>query len=200
MPMRREPAPVDAFTALPGTLRADIEKAGYYPALVGDVLANALAGDAVTDHLVHQETTFDEDSIRRHVTVLATTASALVIVHADDHENPHEAASVATATSERVPLSALRGVMLTHVVPDPARYRPGTLGTEITLTIGWAGVSRLDVIPASCGDPSCDADHGFEGTLSADDISLRISAMADGPAELRRAIAFARTLSAVVGR
>ena len=61
-------------------------------------------------------------------------------------------------------------------------------------------MSRVDVMPASCGDPSCDADHGFEGSISADDISLRISADADGEAALARAMHFARTLSATIGR
>ena len=60
-------------------------------------------------------------------------------------------------------------------------------------------MSRLDVMSATCGDPQCDPDHGFEGTLASDDISLRISADADGDAALARALHFARTLSAVIG-
>ncbi len=199
MPSRRNPPPVDSFATLPGALRTDIDRAGYYPALVCDVVANALAGDAVVDYLVHQETTFDDETVRRHITVLVTTPGALVIAHADDHDGSEGGRSVATATTERVPLRAVRGVMLTHVVPDPGAYRPGTLGREITLTVGWAGVSRLDVMPASCGDPSCEADHGFEGTLAADDIALRISADADGQRVLDQAIGFARSLSTAVG-
>ncbi len=200
MPTRRDAQPVNAFASLPAELRADIERAGFYPAIVSDVVANALAGDSVVEYLVHQETTFDDESVRRHVTVLVMAPSALVIAHADDHEGPEREQSVAMATSERVPLSAIRGVMITHVVPDPARYRPGSLGREITLTVGWAGVSRLDVMPASCGDPSCEADHGFEGTIAADDIALRISADADGQRVLDRAMTFARALSMAVGR
>ena len=71
---------------------------------------------------------------------------------------------MATATTESVPLAAVRGVMLTHVVTDPAAYRPGSLGRELTLTIGWGAVSRLDLVPATCGDTGCEADHGYEGT------------------------------------
>jgi hypothetical protein len=196
---------------LPSSLTKDIERAGYYPALVADVVESAVAGDDVVSHLVHQETTFDHDTVRRHITVLALTTSRLVVAHADDHAgeddpevgddtDPQSAATAtATATSECVPLSAVRGVMLTHVVASPATYTPGSLGRELTLTLGWGAVSRVDMIPATCGDPNCEADHGYEGTVTTDDIGLRISADADGEQALAQAMVFARALSAAIG-
>jgi hypothetical protein len=196
---------------LPSSLTKDIEAAGYYPALVADVVESAVAGGEVVSHLVHQETTFDHDTVRRHITVLALTATRLVVAHADDHAAEDDqgesddadpqsvATATATATSECVPLSAVRGVMLTHVVASPATYQPGSLGRELTLTLGWGAVSRIDMIPASCGDPNCEADHGYEGTVTTDDIGLRISADADGEQALAQAMAFARTLSAAIG-
>ena len=194
---------------LPSSLTRDIERAGYYPALVVDVVESAVAGGEVVSHLVHQETTFDHDTVRRHITVLALTPTRLVVAHADDHApeddlgesddtEPHSTAT-ATATTECVPLSAVRGVMLTHVVSSPATYTPGSLGRELTLTLGWGAVSRVDMIPATCGDPNCEADHGYEGTVTTDDIGLRISADADGEPALAQAMAFARKLSAAIG-
>ena len=197
---------------LPSSLTKDIERAGYYPSLVVDVVESAVAGDEVVSHLVHQETTFDHDTVRRHITVLAMTPTRLVVAHADDYaaDDDHEesegtpppaaAAATATATSECVPLSAVRGVMLTHVVSSPATYEPGSLGRELTLTLGWGAVSRLDMVPAACGDPNCEADHGYEGTITTDDIGLRISADADGEPALAQAMTFARMLSAAIGR
>ena len=186
---------------LPPDLTRAIQRAGYYPALVADVVQAALAGDEVVSHLVHQETTFDHDVVRRHITVLALTSSRLVIAHADDHADEGTGnEEVATATTESVPLSAVRGVMLTHVVPKPQDYNPGSLGREITLTLGWGAVSRIDLLPATCADPNCDAEHGFEGTVSSDDISLRVSADAEGEAALRQALSFAQELSASIGR
>ena len=173
-------------------------------------MESAVAGDEVVSHLVHQETTFDHDTVRRHITVLALTPTRLVVAHTDDHAAEHEDAepddadpqstATATATSECVPLSAVRGVMLTHVVASPATYAPGSLGRELTLTLGWGAVSRIDMIPAACGDPNCEADHGYEGTITTDDIGLRISADADGELALTQAMVFARTLSAAIGR
>lgn len=200
------PRDMRSAPALPADLTSAIERAGYYPALVADVVESALGSDTVVAHLVHQETTFDQDAVRRHITVLAMTPTRLVIAHADDHEGiPGSGAEgeaslpVATATSETVPLTSVRGVMLTHVVSTPDSYVPGSLGREITLTIGWGAVARIDIVPATCGDPECDADHGFEGTVASDDISLRISADADGDRALSDALDFARTLSAAIG-
>lgn len=184
--------------ALPEDLTRAITHAGYYPGLVCDVVESAIAGDEAVTHLVHQETTFDQDSVRRHVTVLVVTPQRLVIAHADDHAEPGERL-MATATTETIPLTAVRGVMVTHVVTDPASFTPGTHSRDITLTLGWGAVSRLDLVPAQCGDPDCTADHGFEGTVASDDISLRISAAADGEAAVDRALRFARVLSARIG-
>ncbi|MFN8096683.1 MAG: DUF5998 family protein [Dermatophilaceae bacterium] len=188
-----------ALPVLPAALRAAIERAGYYPQLVADVLGAAIATDEVCSHLVHQETTFDHDAIRRHVTVLVLTGSRLIIAHADDYtDDPQGREDVAAATTESIPLRMVRGVMLTHVVPDPRNYRAGTLGNEVTLTVGWGTINRVDLLPATCGDPDCDADHGFEGTIASDDLVLRISADADGADKLAEAMAFAHALSARV--
>jgi hypothetical protein len=106
---------------------------------------------------------------------------------------------MATATTETVPLVAVRGVMLTHVVSEPETFTAGSHGRDLTLTLGWGAVSRLDMIPAQCGDPDCTADHGFEGTIASDDISLRVSSAADGEAAVGKAMRFARILSASIG-
>ena len=183
---------------LPDSLLQDIEAAGYLPAVVHDVVATAVGRDQVVTHLVHAETTFDELAVRNHLTVLVVTDRRLVIAHADDHEGP-ERQRMATATSETVPLRAVRGVMLTHVVPDPETYDGGLAGRAITLTLGWGAVSRVDLLPAVCEDPQCEGDHGYEGTVSSDDISLRVAADTDGVERLEQALAFASELSARLG-
>lgn len=200
--MARMPAPADLTRiTLPDDLTAAIERAGYYPALVADVVKAAVGDEPVRSSLVHQETTFDQEAIRRHITVLVRTPTRLVIAHADDYpDEMTQDEGVATASTECIPLAAVRGVMLTHVVADPAGYVPGSLGREVTLTIGWGTVSRVDLLPAQCADPACEADHGYDGTITADDIALRVSAEAEGRGALDRATAFARDLSASIGR
>jgi len=183
------------------SLRQDLHRAGYYPELVADVLDVALADEQVVAHLVHPETTFDAAEVRRHVTVLVLTPTRLVCAHVDDHpaDREHPSAS-ASATTESVPLSELRSVALTHVVAEPAKHKPGRAALELTLAIGWGAVSRVDLEPATCGDPACDADHGLTGTLTPDDVVVRVSTAAEGPDSVRAATDFARVLSAASAR
>lgn len=184
---------------LPPALRSDLERAGYFPDLVIDVLDVAVAGEPVIAHLVHAETTFDSDAVRRHITALVLTATRLVVAHADDHapEEPDGPPQpYVTAATEAVPLSAVRSVVVNHVVPQPQEYVRGAGSRDLTLTIGWGAVSRLDLEPAACGDPDCEADHGYTGTASADDIALRVASDADGDVAVHEALAFARALSA----
>jgi hypothetical protein len=187
---------------LPEMLSRRIEDSGYYPEFVVDVLDVALGGEQVRSHLVHAETTFDVETIRRHLSVVALTATRLIFVHADDHggDEDHTPQSHGIATTESVPLTAIRTVMVTHVVPEPEKYQAGKLGRELTLTIGWGAVGRLDLEPASCGDPQCEADHGYTGSITGDDLSLRISADAEGEEALREAIDFAKVLSATTAK
>ncbi|NUQ32216.1 MAG: phosphodiesterase, partial [Dermatophilaceae bacterium] len=49
--------------ALPPDLTEAITRAGYYPSLVCDVVESAIADDEVVSHLVHQETTFDHETV-----------------------------------------------------------------------------------------------------------------------------------------
>ena len=81
------------------------------------------------------------------------------------------------------------------MVTDPATHKPGGNAAEVLLTIGWGAVSRIELEPASCGDPACDADHGYTGTTSNDDLSVRVSQVADGAEVVQQALAFAASLS-----
>jgi hypothetical protein len=177
-------------------LRAAVDRCGYYPDLVVDSVEVALAAEPVVSYLVHHEATFDRDELRRHLTVLVLTPTRLVVGHTDDHP-PEEGVTQAHATTstESVRLDSIGSVVLSRVVDDPARYVPGSAPRELVLTLGWGAVSRLDVEPATCGDPECDADHGYTGATTVDDFSVRISAAADGADGIEQALDFARALS-----
>ena len=56
-------------------------------------------------------------------------------------------------------------------------------------------MSRIDLEPATCGDPQCEADHGFTGTSSNDDLSVRVSEVADGADVVAQALLFSAALS-----
>lgn len=179
-------------------LREAIERTGYYPDVVQDVLDGALANEQVQDFIVQHETTFDRaDEIRRHITVLLLTQTRLLVVHVDEHSDGQPTGSVqASSATESVPLSLVGPVVVQRVVDNPAHFRPGDLPSEVVLTVNWGGISRLDLEPATCGDPQCEADHGYTGTIAVDDWSLRVSRAADGDEVVEAALRFAASLIA----
>jgi hypothetical protein len=177
-------------------LRAAIERSGYYPDLVAEAVQLAVGNEKVVSYLVHQETTFDQNEIRRHVTVLVLTATRFVVGHTDEHA-PDDTSPTpyATTSTESVRLDRVTSVVVSRVVANPARHVPGSAPREVVLTVGWGAVSRVDLEPASCGDPGCEADHGYTGTLTADDLSLRVSEAGDGTEVVAQALHFAAALS-----
>lgn len=184
-------------------LSTSIERAGYYPQLVRSVLDCALAGEEISSHLVHMETTFVTSEVKRHITVLVLTPTRLVLAHVDDqiHDgHDSEETSQAIATTESVRVDSIRSVVLSHLVSSPEQYTTTDIPIELSLTIGWGSVSRIDMEPLHCPDPNCDADHGYSGAVTGDDIMVRISATAEGQAAVAEAIAFSQALTrATVG-
>jgi hypothetical protein len=85
--------------------------------------------------------------------------------------------------------------VLTRVVARPAEYRTGSADvTETWLSVGWGAVRRVDLELASCSDPQCEADHGYTGTMVGDDLTVRMSAAADGRDRVARLVSFATAL------
>jgi Family of unknown function (DUF5998) len=180
------------------SLEGALQKAGFYPRLVADVVDDALDGRDCLAHLVHLETHFDRAEVRRHITVLVLTSDMLVITHVDDQQLDEAGEQiVAQISTESVPVAQIRSVVLSYVYSQPQNYKPTDPVREMTLTIAWSGGQRLDMGPASCGDPQCEADHGYSGTIAQEDIVLRISAEADGLQAVQDAKKFARALRAV---
>ncbi|MCM3660146.1 DUF5998 family protein [Georgenia satyanarayanai] len=179
---------------LQSRLRADLDRAGYYPRLVQGVLDIALAGEEVRAYLVHPETTFDSREVRRHLTALALTPTRLVMAHVDDV--PGDEVPSAAATTEAVPIDRISSVALTHGVSDPAGTHGGLRSDDLTIAVTWGGAQQVDLAPAGCSDPDCEADHGYTGLLTPEDVVVRVSAQAEGAAALEQALAFARALSA----
>ena len=204
--MRDLNAPVPELTDASSDLREAIDRCGYYPDVVSDSLAVAVAGEPIRAFVLQHEPTFDRDEVRRHITILALTPSRLIVGHTDEHAADEVIrAPYASTSTEAIPLERVNAVVVNRVVPNPAGYAsgksdPAVAGGEVVLTIGWGMVNRIDLEPAVCADPNCEADHGYTGSVAADDISLRISAAADGPASIEQVLAFASALSSATVR
>ncbi|NYI03128.1 DUF5998 family protein [Allostreptomyces psammosilenae] len=177
-------------------LRAAIERSGYYPAVVADAVEDAVGGAPVRAYLVYQETTFESAELRRHVTVLVLAGSRLVVSHTDEHgADGSSPQPYATTLSESVALNQIKSISVNRMVADPAQHKPGALPCEVYLTVSWGTQHRIDLEPARCPDPNCEADHGYHGTAAGDDVQVRVSEAADGPEAVAEALDFARVLS-----
>jgi len=186
--------------AMHSTLEQAVATAGYYPALVSHVLRTAIGSESVRAHFVQAETTFDAEEVRRHMTVLVITDRRLLRLHVDDgaghgEQSMHEA----SATVESATLASIQNMALTHVVHHPEHFRETDLPSELVLAVGWRIHSRIELEPASCGDETCEADHGYSGAIVGDDSLVRVSAIADGEDAVRALVDFAGVLQEVIG-
>ncbi|GAB3619286.1 DUF5998 family protein [Glutamicibacter sp. PS] len=173
-------------------LQQDLVRAGFYPQMVQDVLAEAMLTRPVLDHYVHLETHFDRTEVHRHITVLVLSDEVLFIVHVDDQQLDDDGRDVvAQVSTEMISLKRIASVATNYVFHQPQDYRRGEEVHELTFGLSWNGTSRVDLAPAGCADPQCDADHGLTGTTQPEDLVLRVSAQADGQQAVNKARGFA---------
>jgi hypothetical protein len=178
-----------------------IERSGYYPGIIADAVCSAVGQETVVSYFVQSDAHFDPGmEVRRHMTVLALTPSRLVYSHTDEYpadENVPDSRPAAETSTEAIRCSRISTVALTRVIPDPANYERGvTMPSEVVLTIGWNSLRHLELEPAHCGDENCEADHGYTGAMTSDDVTMRISEAADGAEAVSQVLAFAQALSA----
>ncbi len=76
----------------------------------------------------------------------------------------------------------------------PSAYETGDPAHEVLLSVGWGAVSRVELEVATCGDPQCEADHGYTGVSAPDDLSVRMSAAGDGDDTTQRLLDFGTLL------
>ena len=188
--------------ALPAALIDEIRACGYFPELIADAMSLARGPEPVEGYLIHHEATFNHEEIQRHLSVLLLTPTRLIVGHTDDQPaEPPNTGSYAASSTESVALSTIGTVVLTRVVAEPETFRTGSgRVSETWLSVGWGAMRRVDLEPAGCADPECEADHGYTGSLAGDDLTVRMSAEIDGEERVARLVRFATTLQRVTAR
>lgn len=191
------------------SLQEAVDRGGFYPPLVRHTLMDALDGREATHQIVHVDTHFDMEEVHRHITVLALADDVVVVAHLDDHtleadeaaalghspgESPVESDTVARISTEVVPVSRIRSLILSEVHRQPEQFTPSRGLAEVSLTMNWTGGARFETFPTDCGNPECMVDHGDNGAFVPEDITLRIAATAEGDTAVDEARGFVRAL------
>jgi hypothetical protein len=177
-------------------LRDQIEAVGYFPAILGDVIAMALADQTPRAFHVHPDVAFGHGTIGRHVSVLVLTDTRLIVVHADDHSGDEHGPAALAASAETIALSEIKAVAVSHIFDEPSEYVTGVTPRILRLTVSWGSTLMIDTEPAGCPDPDCEADHGYTGNVTNEDISLMVTSSLAGETAAADLAAFARALVA----
>src|SRR5690625_3555048 len=125
------------YPVLPTDLALDIQRAGFYPQLVADVMGQQLGEREILSHYVHVETHFGYDDLHRHITVLVLAeGNVLAALHLNDLEDELEQgvprASVAT---EIIPLSKVGSCVVTTRFANLQEYSSGDTQSSVTLLL-----------------------------------------------------------------
>lgn len=172
-------------------LKVDIDRRGFFPEISYAEVRQALSEEPIIDFLLHNEATFAHEQIGRHMTVLVLTETRFLCCHIDE-QNDYPTQLGAVITTDVLPLSELGAVTVTKVMaPDSS---DAMMIKEAWLTLGWRNVRRIDLEPAGCPDPNCDADHGYTGVSDSEDMVIRMSDAADGADEVANLVRFASQL------
>ena len=153
-----------------------IDRTGFYPQVVKRALRRALGGEAPVASLCQVDAAFDRGSVFRHLTVATLTRDCVVQLHVDELEDG--GASVATSIHRSADIA---GYSTMEILDDPQRARGLS---EITVAVDLRGARRIELEPAHCDDPDCAADHGYTAQSFPDDLSIRVSAAADGEVQV----------------
>lgn len=193
------PTHSDLLTETPAHTRAaleeDIERAGYYPTVVMDVLNDSLLAEEVESFLVHPETHLDMERIVRHITVLVLTGTRLIAIHVGDQAIPgQERETVAQASSEAIRIPRVASVTTRYLYPNADVHQSGASPHELIIALSWGSSTRTEIGAAACGDPECTAEHGYMAESTQEDLVIRISSEADGSQAVEQAQDFVRRL------
>ncbi|MDR2454840.1 MAG: DUF5998 family protein [Bifidobacteriaceae bacterium] len=178
------------------TLLAELDRAGYFPQIVADVLEIALAGEPATAFYVHRDVAFGPGTIGQHLTVMVITPTRLITTHVDDHAADESAPAAVAASTEAVALKRIESVTLTHLTAEPESHDPSEPPSAVRLSIDWGSHQLIDLEPSECGDPDCITDHGYSGAINAENLGLQVTTEVSGAELAIKLMEFARCLYA----
>ncbi len=174
-----------------------VRETGFHAELIERTVVRLNGGRAPEQMLYHLETTFDDDSVFRHLDYLGLSAGRLVAFHLDEVSG-----GVIWATNT-IPLRNVDSVEVSQIVEGQLDEHSllGGLEPHLLLQILFNTHVSLDLEKVECDDPSCEYDHGYSGLLKKEGLAMRF--FDDEPEGLsstaEEAMDFAGSLAAAMG-
>ena len=172
---------------------AKVRRSGFHSDLVERAVLE-LTGDVLPRHSLYSvQASFDDDAVFRHMDYVGIGEGQLVAMHLD------EAASGLRWILTAVPFRMLGPVDVARefvAVPGGGGYG----SDELMIHICMSSVTTIDLDRTQCDDAECDYDHGYNGLLKRDGISLvlRDDAADYSCSSTRDGMSFVRTLTALI--
>lgn len=149
---------------------------GFHTELVEQTVRDLSGGSLPTHSLFNLETSFDDDSVFRHLDYVGLGRGQLIAVHVD------ELASGVRWIATVVPLHQVGPIEVARVLlkDEDAGGASDGVGNELMVHIAFGTHMTIDLDRVQCDDPDCEYDHGFSGFLKRDGLAMRFE---DDPAE-----------------
>ncbi|MDO5701477.1 MAG: DUF5998 family protein [Bowdeniella nasicola] len=168
---------------------AELDRVAFHPALMREYLEEVRFGEEILGHFAFAQATFERGEMARYANLFVVTATRLLHVYATDVPYPDSDLDLHVQV-QAVPLAQLATIDVTY-----GHTEEGLEPTDLVISLGWGGNSRLMVDWAECADPECVSTHG-NGAVVSEDCVVRISVDGEGP----RAMAAARRFVADLRR
>lgn len=171
-----------------------VRSSGFHADLLEKTVRD-LSGGKLPDHsLYNLETSFDDDSVFRHLDYVGLIARRMIAVHID------ELASGLRWMATVIPVSDVGPIEVAQVLlaDDEAGGPSDGVGNELMVNVGFGSAMTLDLDKVHCDDPECEFDHGYAGFLKREGLAMRFE---DNPDEgvssaAKDAMVFVRALMA----
>lgn len=162
--------------------------------VLADLAAAVKDIQPITGYFIRPETVFDRDSVFDSVSVFVLTPRFLAIIVTDVTYELSPAGDFVT-TTQIVNLDRIADfqVIRRRVLEGP---QAGSIST-VHMRLRWGNGWGADIRPASCDDPTCEADHGYIAMGQGDDGEIVLDSTLS-PEIFARGVEFIDQLSAAL--
>lgn len=146
-----------------------VRATGFHAELIERTIVRLNGGDVPTHMLYHLETTFDDDSVFRHLDYLGLSEGRLIVFHLD------EVSGGVRWACNPIPLRSVDSVEVAQMLGDEGEVENGAthLGPHLLVQVLFSTHSSIELERIECGDPSCEYDHGYGGFMKSEGLAMR---------------------------